>query len=179
MPCDGAQVAAELDGRLDLGRALSDDEQSNLAVLQVEALADRDVGGQIAIGRADASRVPAHRLGGDDETRAALEPNGREAVGERPRAHLRARQILQERGVNAELGGDRARGRRSPGRALRAFRARSSNADVGAGNEERAQELPDRARRGRPLRRSSCVSAESIPSAPCLVRRWRQAPALD
>ena len=35
-------------------RVLADDAQRDLAVLQIEALADGDVGGQIAIGRADA-----------------------------------------------------------------------------------------------------------------------------
>ena len=67
------QVAAELDRRLDLGRGLSDDAQRDLAVLQVEALADRDVGGQIAIRGADAFAVPATSSDGDDEARAALE----------------------------------------------------------------------------------------------------------
>ena len=49
MPTAARKIAAELDGRLDLGRVLSDDEQRDLSVLEIEALADRDVGGEVAI----------------------------------------------------------------------------------------------------------------------------------
>src|SRR5581483_11473980 len=61
----GAQLAAELDRRIDLRRALRDDEQRDLAVLQVEPLADRDVGRKIAVIRADALRRTGDRLRGN------------------------------------------------------------------------------------------------------------------
>ena len=60
MPCCRTQFAAELDGRFDLGRGLADDAQRDRAVLQIEALADRDVGRQIRdTWRETRSAVPA------------------------------------------------------------------------------------------------------------------------
>ena len=103
MPDAAAQVAAELDGRLDLVGVLSHDEQRDLSVLQIEALTDRDVGRKVAIGRAHAfggARTPSDVIA---NRRAALEPHRRQPVGERAGANLRTGQILQERGVDAEL----------------------------------------------------------------------------
>src|SRR5580700_9361943 len=134
----GAQVSAELDGRLDLVRALSDDEQSNLAVLQVETFADRDVRGEVAIRRAHPGLRSRHRLGADDEPRAAFQPHGGYAVGQRPRPYLGARQILQERGVQAKLGGDRARALDHQAMLVRRSVGEIQTQHVCARNEERA-----------------------------------------
>ena len=99
-------------------------------------------------GRTDALPRSRDGLGRDDEARAALEPNGSAAVGERPGAHFRTGQILQDGGVNAELCGDLARGRDDLRvlfrRAVREVQAQ----DVGAGNKERTQNR--RIARGRP-----------------------------
>ena len=100
------QVAAELHGRLDLARALADDLQDDLAVLEVEALPDLDVGRQIGVVGADALDRSLDRIRGDDKSRAAVETNRGHSIGQRTGTHFRAGEILEDCRVNSEIGRD-------------------------------------------------------------------------
>ena len=104
MPDRATQIAAEFDDCLDLGCILSDDEQRDLSVLQVEPRADRYVRRQVAIAGAYAFGGAGDLLRRDDELRAALEPHRGAPARERAGANFRSGQILQDSGMNAELG---------------------------------------------------------------------------
>ena len=108
MPCVERKIAAEFDDRFDFGGVLVDDAQRDRTVLQVHAVADRDVGRQVAIAHAHSLARPGNVVDRQDEPLSARERHRIHAVGKFSGAHFRTGKILNDRRLNVELGGDRA-----------------------------------------------------------------------
>ena len=84
-----AQIAAVFDDRVDFGGALVDDAQRDRTVLQVDAVADRDVCRQVAIAHAHSLARPGDVVDRQDESLPARERHRIHAVGEFSGAHFR------------------------------------------------------------------------------------------
>ncbi len=135
----GTQIAAHLDGGLDVVGTLAGHAQRDLTVLQVDAFPHLDVGRKRAVARAHSLARTVYGLRGDDQPVTPFESYAADVAGVRAGAHLGPGQVLEDGRVDAQLGRDLARGADHRGVLLRRAVRKVEAQHVGAREKERTK----------------------------------------